>query len=151
MNYTEYKGNLIIRINRKLKQGKRIIVCKLDMINRSAFLDLSWTVTLCLTAWFRVVSRAFRVGPGSGWFGLKFVKMFRADFAPAYTSLLYHSKSRFFSFLKCICSAHCCDYCEWSDCDFSSANSICKHSCGFLFSARISVAHFFRRPQPWGN
>jgi len=41
MNYTEYKGNLIIRINRKLKQGKRIIVCKLDMINRSAFLDLS--------------------------------------------------------------------------------------------------------------
>jgi len=40
------------------------------------------------------------------------------------------------------------DFCEWSDCDFSSANSICKHSCFLLFSARISVTHSLTRRQP---
>jgi len=84
-------------------------------------------------------------------FGLKFVKMFRADFGPAYTSFLYHSKKRFFSFLKYNCSAHCGDFCKWSDCDFSSDNSICKHTCVLSFSGGMSVTLFFRRRQPWGN
>jgi len=36
-------------------------------------------------------------------------------------------------------------FCEWSDCDFSSANSICKHSCVLLFPVWIRVTHFLRR------
>ena len=35
-----------------------------------------------------------------------------------------------------------------SEGDFSWANSICKHSCVPLFSARISVTHFNRRQLP---
>jgi len=34
---------------------------------------------------------------------------------------------------------------------FSSANSVCKHSCVLLFSARISLTLFFRRRQRWRN
>jgi len=40
-----------------------------------------------------------------------------------------------------ISCAHHVDFCEWSDCDFSSADSICTHSC------IISLT----RPQLWGN
>jgi len=47
--------------------------------------------------------------------------------------------------------AHRGKFCEWSDCDFSSANSVCKHSCDLLFSAAISLAFFLRRWQRWGN
>ena len=39
--------------------------------------------------------------------------------------------------MTCVCCAHCGDFYEWSDCDFSSADSNCKHSCLLLFSARI--------------
>jgi len=38
-----------------------------------------------------------------------------------------------------------------ADCDFSSANSICKHSCVLLFSPRINLTRFLRRWQRWGN
>ena len=34
------------------------------------------------------------------------------------------------------------DFCEWSDCNISSANSICKHSCVLLFSAQSSLTVF---------
>jgi len=37
--------------------------------------------------------RAFRVGPG---FGLKFVKMFRADFGPAYKTFYDIQGNKFF-------------------------------------------------------
>jgi len=33
----------------------------------------------------------------------------------------------------------------------SSANSICKHSCVLLFSARISLKLILWRQQRWGN
>jgi len=38
-----------------------------------------------------------------------------------------------------------------SDCDFSSANSVCKHSCVLLFSAGIGLILFLRRRQRGGN
>ena len=44
-----------------------------------------------------------------------------------------------------ICCTHHGDLCEWSGCDFSSANSICKHSCVLSFSARISLTLFLWR------
>jgi len=44
-----------------------------------------------------------------------------------------------FSLVMYICCAHRGDFCEWSDCDFSSGNSICKHSCFLLFSAGIGL------------
>jgi len=46
----------------------------------------------------KVVSRtACRVGPGfEPGSGLKLVKLFWADFGPAYTSFLYHSNNDFF-------------------------------------------------------
>jgi len=47
--------------------------------------------------------------------------------------------------------AHRSNFCEWSDCDFLAANSVCKHSCVLLFSAAISLTHFLRRRQRWGN
>jgi len=42
-----------------------------------------------------------------------------------------------------ICFANRRDFRQWSDCDFSSANSICKHSCFILSSALISLTHFW--------
>jgi len=49
------------------------------------------------------------------------------------------------------CCAHRGDFCEWSDCDFSSANSFCKHSCILLLSARTNLTLLLRRQQWWGN
>ena len=42
----------------------------------------------------------------------------------------------------CICYAHLCSLCEWSDCNLSSATFICKYSCVLLFCAWISLTHF---------
>jgi len=50
-----------------------------------------------------------------------------------------------------ICCTHHGNFCEWSDCEFSSANSVCKHSCFLLFSAGISLTLFLRRRQRCGN
>ena len=88
----------------------------------------------------RVVSRAKLFG--SAGFGLWFVKIFRADFGPAYTSFSYHWKKRFFSFLKYICSAHYGIFCEWSDCDFSSA-ILSANTAGFFCSLLGLVSHSF--------
>ena len=78
--------------------------------------------------------------------GLKFAKMFRVVFAPAYKT--------FFDF-----------FLSWSTfvvltamtsvseviVTFLQANSICKHSYVLLFSARISLTFLLRRRQRWGN
>ena len=53
-----------------------------------------------------------------------------------------------FSSLAYICYTHRGYFWEWSDCDFSPANSICKHSCVLLFSVRIRLTLFLRRQQP---
>jgi len=50
----------------------------------------------------------------------------------------------------CVCCALRRNFCEWSDCDFSSANSVCKHSCVLFFSAGISFTLFLRRRKQRG-
>jgi len=47
-------------------------------------------------------------------------------------------------FLRYVCCTHCDYFCAWIDCDFSWANSICKHSCGLLFPARIRLTLILR-------
>jgi len=81
----------------------------------------------------KVVSRAGLFGPISG----------------LHTKLFITFRVTLFSLLMHICCAHRGDFHEWSDCDFSSsADSICKHSCVLLFSARICFALLpRRRPQ----
>jgi len=82
---------------------------------------------------YRVVSRAglcgsgraFRVGPGSG---LSLSKCFWPILC-LHTQVFIPFEVTTFSFLKYISSAHCGYFCEWSDCDIFSANSICKYSC----------------------
>jgi len=44
-----------------------------------------------------------------------------------------------------ICCAHRGDFCEWCDCDFASANSICKHSRVLLFHVQISITRVLRK------
>jgi len=57
-----------------------------------------------------------------------------------HTTLLQHSQERCF-FVTYIRSVHSGDFCESSDCDLSSANSTCKHSCVLSVSARIGLSH----------
>jgi len=44
----------------------------------------------------------------------------------------------FVTYIRC---THSGDFCKWSDCDFSPAICVSKHSCVLLFSARISLTH----------
>ena len=85
--------------------------------------------------------RTFRVRPA---LGLSLSKCF-GPILGLHTTFLQHSGQRFFSFTAYIRYPHSGDFCEGSDCDFSSANSSCKHSCVLLFSARISHTFFLRR------
>jgi len=82
--------------------------------------------------------KSYRAG-----FGFKFVKMYRADFRPAYKTFFGTISVTIFSLVTCICCAHRGDFCECSDCDFSSVNSICKHGCVLLFSAWNSPHSFW--------
>jgi len=69
--------------------------------------------------------------------GLKFVKIFWACIRNFFiTPRVFFF---FFSFVTYVCCAHHGNFCEWSDYDFFSANSGCKHSCILLLSARISL------------
>jgi len=83
--------------------------------------------------------RAFRVGPSSG--------VTCQNVSGPHTKLCHNIQSNIF-FLSWRSFAHHSDFCKWSDCDFSSANSICKHSDVLLFPARISLTRFLRGRHP---
>jgi len=86
-------------------------------------------------------SRAFQVGPGSG---LSLSKCF-GPLSGLYTQVWYTIRSNDFFLSWSTFILLTVVTCEWIDRDFSSANSIWKHTCVLLFSAGISVTHFFRR------
>ena len=101
--------------------------------------DASITLRIKLLTWCGVISLA----------GLKFVKIFRANFEPSYKTFYNITSNDFFlSWRRFVV---CGNFCEWSDCDVSSANSVCKHSCVLPFSAGISLTLFLGRRQRWGN
>jgi len=81
------------------------------------------------------------------WLELKFVKIFWACIQNFFITL----RVIIFSFVTYICCAHHGNFCEWSDCDFFAANSVCKHSCFLLLLARISLTLFLKRWQRWEN
>jgi len=96
-----------------------------------------------------------QVGPGFlGWagFGLKFVKMFRADFGPAYTSFFYTIQSNdffrswsTFYLLTVVTSVSEVIVIFIQVILFPNTTAL------ILFSIRISATHFFRRRQRRGN
>jgi len=85
----------------------------------------------------RVVSRAGLFG--SGWVLAWVCRKFSGRFRACIQNLFVTFSETIFSY---ICCTHRGYFCEWSDCDFSSANSIYKHNCVLLFSARIKLTLF---------
>jgi len=87
-------------------------------------------------------------GPGFSGKGLKFVKMFLADFTSGlHTRHFYDIQSNdFFSFLTHICFVPRGDFCEWSDCDFLHVILFCLYgvlltgiyNCSSLVAPRLS-------------
>ena len=87
--------------------------------------------------------RAFQVRPGFEP-GLRLSKYF-GPISGLHAKLVHNLRVTVFSYLMYICCVHRSDFCECSDCNFSLANSICKHSWVILFSNRISLTLFLRR------
>jgi len=75
--------------------------------------------------------------------GLSLSKCF-GPISGLHTKLFYNIKRVmifFFRDVHLLCSLQ--NFCEWSD--FTSANSICKHSCVLLFSAQINPITVFEK------
>ena len=131
-----------------------MMVCHI-WIWRIALIFLSiWLLFKCFypVGWNRVVSRPGLFGPRFGLgSGLSLLKCFR-PISGLHTKPFYNIQSNdFFLPWRTIVALNHGDCCEWSDCNFSSANSICKHSCVLLFSARISLTLHMRMLCRWGN
>ena len=82
---------------------------------------------------------------GRAGFGLKLVKMFRACL-----QIFFKTSTVTIFFSRLICCAHHGDFCEWSDYDFSSANSLCKDSSVLRsFVQSSDYLTLFLRRQQW--
>ena len=128
----------------KVKHGTffQITIVHFDLIS-NIFLCRYASRTLWMKSltWCRVISRAL--------LGVRFVKIFRVCMQSFFITL--RATFVFFRDVDLLWSPQYSKFCAWSDCDFSSANSVCKHSCVLLFSAGISLTFFLRRRQRWGN
>jgi len=121
----------------------KLIIFRYDCIIANFAKGLSWISRIWVISRPGFSGRAgFRAG-----FGLKVVQMFCPDFGPAY-KIFYNIQNNDFFFRDL---HYCGDFSAWSECDFSSANSIYKRSCVLSFSAWVRLTILLRRRRQWGH